>query len=432
MTKRATTGGPTRQKRTAEQEERRVYLSRAEREARVQRIILLGMGTALGIALIILLAGVIYEGVIYPNQPVAVVNGQAISTRDYQARVRYTRWQTGTQLATLASQYGTDLLTNQNSPFYSQYLELQPGQEYQIGDRVLNDMIDELLIRQEAAARNITLDEAQIEERIQQFFGYDPNPETPTPTLEPTVTPTPIVSPTPSPTPTVTPTPEQSPTPSPTPMDTPTPLPTLTADEQRTRYEEFADDYFTEGATISGLNREQIRAIFEAEALRTQLYEVITADQPRIEEQVNARHILVRTEEAAQDILAALAEGESFTELARYASTDTTSARNGGELDWTGRGEFVTEFDDAAFNGEIGAIIGPVQTQFGYHIIQVHAREERELTDAQYDSKRQDAFTEWLDGLRTAEGSSVEIYDHLDRTPTDPTIYDLGLALTSQ
>ena len=200
MAKKATTGVPTRRK--TDEKDKRSYLSRAEREARAQRWLLISVGAALAIMLIILLSGIIYEGLIYPNQPVAVVNGQAITTQDFQARVRYTRWQVGQQLQNVLAIYGSQALTDQSSPFYQQYVQLQPGQEYLMGDQVINQMVDEILVRDQAAEMGITVDAAQVDARIQEYFGYSPNAPTATPTLEPSVTPTPIVSPTPSPVPT--------------------------------------------------------------------------------------------------------------------------------------------------------------------------------------------------------------------------------------
>jgi parvulin-like peptidyl-prolyl isomerase len=438
MANKATTGGPVRRKRTPEQEERRTYLSRAEREARYQRWVLLGIGAAIGVILLVLLAGVVYEGLIFPNQPIAVVNGETITTAEFQARVRLVRWQTGRQLIGALNLYGVEALSDQNHPLYQQlqqiYQQLYPGQENIIGEQVLNEMIEDILLRQQAEEMGISVDPELVEAQVQDFFGYDPNPETPTPTLEPTVTPTPIVSPTPSPTPTGTPTPEATeegeaePTATATPVETATPFPTLTADEQRDRYEESVEVFFEEGAEESGLSREEIMAIFEAQVLRTDLlYEAITGDLPRIEEQADARHILVTSEQEAEDVMTALAEGESFTALARYASADTGSGFSGGELGWAGRGLYAEEFEDAIFNGEVGAIFGPVETQFGFHIIQVHAREERELTDSQYDQRRQQTFLEWVDGLRADEATTIEIFDYADRTPGDPGLLEMGL-----
>jgi len=366
--------------------------------------------------------------VIYPNQAVAVVNGESIRTADFQAQVRLTRWQMGRQLGNVAALYGAEALTSQDSPFYEQYVMLQPGQEYLVGDQVVNQMIDDVLLRNEAEARGLSVDAAAVEARVQEYFGYDPNAGTVTPTVEPSPSRTPIVSPTPSPVPTTTPTPELSPTPEYTPLPTVTPQPTLTGEELAQRYSDYVTNYLAEGATISGLSQDQVRAVFERQALRELLQDEITKDIPPEDEQVNVRHILVATEEEAQDIMTALAEGESFAELARSASIDTGSASSGGELGWAGSGQYIAEFEDAVFTAEIGAIVGPVQSQYGYHIIQVHAREVRELSDEQLESKRDDAFNEWLTGLRTAEGAQVEILDYADRTPSDPTVFELGLA----
>lgn len=433
MAKKATTGVPNRRKRTPEQD-KRTYLSRAEREARAQRTLLLSIGAALGVVLIVLLAGIVIEGFVRPNQAIAVVNGETVTTRAFEQRVRYTRWQLGQQLANIAAIYGSNYLTDQSSPFYQQFMQLTPGQEYLIGGQVRDQMVDEILVRQAAAERGIAVDAEAVDARIQEFFGYDPDPEDPAPVVEPTATPTPIVSPTPAPEPTATPEPEDTeateeegtPVPAATPLPTLTPAPTLTAEEQAERYEEFSSEYFTEAVQVSGMSTAQIRAIFEADVLRQQLEAEIAGDIPASEEQADARHILVATEEEAQAILTALEEGESFADLARAASTDTGSGASGGELGWAGRGQYVAEFEDAVFNAEIGAIVGPVQSDFGYHIIQVHAREVRDLTEAQLDTKRQVAFTEWL---TTVKNESTLEYpnSYIDRTPGDPSIYEMGL-----
>ena len=85
---------------------------------------------------------------------------------------------------------------------------------------------------------------------------------------------------------------------------------------------------------------------------------------------VNASHILVKTEGEAYMILKALREGKSFEELAKEKSL-CPSKRQGGNLGWFGRGMMVKEFEIACFNGKKGQIVGPVRTQFGYHIIRI-------------------------------------------------------------
>lgn len=91
-------------------------------------------------------------------------------------------------------------------------------------------------------------------------------------------------------------------------------------------------------------------------------------------EQVRARHILVKTKEEAEKIRAQLEEGADFAELARKYSLDESSAADGGELGFLTADQLVPEFSEAAFALEVGAISQPVQTQYGYHIIQVEEK----------------------------------------------------------
>ncbi|HPD06617.1 MAG TPA: immunoglobulin domain-containing protein [Candidatus Bipolaricaulis sp.] len=137
------------------------------------------------------------------------------------------------------------------------------------------------------------------------------------------------------------------------------------------------------------------------------------------EEQIEASHILVKTEEEAQAILAELAGGADFAELARTRSTDTGSAAQGGALGWFGRGVMAPEFEEAAFALEVGETSGIVQTDFGFHIIRVtnrRAASEPEFGEVA-DRVRADAesaiarerFDAWLKAAR--EEATVVISD---------------------
>ncbi|MCX6657589.1 MAG: peptidylprolyl isomerase [Euryarchaeota archaeon] len=86
--------------------------------------------------------------------------------------------------------------------------------------------------------------------------------------------------------------------------------------------------------------------------------------------QVHATHILVKGEDKAKELLTKVNAGESFGDLAKKHS-DCPSGKKGGDLGWFGRGQMVKEFEEAAFNGQKGATVGPVKTQFGWHIIKI-------------------------------------------------------------
>lgn len=91
--------------------------------------------------------------------------------------------------------------------------------------------------------------------------------------------------------------------------------------------------------------------------------------------QVSAKHILVENEDSANDIAKEIADGLAFEEAAKKYST-CPSKEKGGDLGYFSKGQMVPEFEKAAFEGEIGKVIGPVQTQFGYHLIRVEDKKE--------------------------------------------------------
>ena len=88
-----------------------------------------------------------------------------------------------------------------------------------------------------------------------------------------------------------------------------------------------------------------------------------------------ARHILVTTKEACEELKNKIEAGADFATCARENSK-CPSSREGGNLGEFGPGQMVKEFDQAVFKGEVGKVIGPVQTQFGYHLIEVTKRSE--------------------------------------------------------
>jgi peptidyl-prolyl cis-trans isomerase C len=89
--------------------------------------------------------------------------------------------------------------------------------------------------------------------------------------------------------------------------------------------------------------------------------------------QVKASHILVKTEDQANDILKRLAAGEDFAALAKRFSK-CPSGEKGGDLGWFGKGMMVPGFEKTAFEADEGKVSGPVKTQFGYHLILVTGR----------------------------------------------------------
>lgn len=105
------------------------------------------------------------------------------------------------------------------------------------------------------------------------------------------------------------------------------------------------------------------------------------------DEFIHARHILITVDgndtiaamKLARDVYGKAKRGENFEELVRSYSKEPGAAERGGDLGWFGKGRMVKPFEDAVYKAKAGQIIGPVRTQFGYHIIEMLAKDNREL-----------------------------------------------------
>lgn len=114
------------------------------------------------------------------------------------------------------------------------------------------------------------------------------------------------------------------------------------------------------------------------EAEMKKLYdESVAKMQP--EEEVRARHILVKTEAEAKDVLAKLKGGADFEKLAKEISIDPSAKNNGGDLQYFSKGQMVAEFSEVAFKLDKGQLSEPVKTQFGFHVIKVEDKRQKPL-----------------------------------------------------
>lgn len=147
-----------------------------------------------------------------------------------------------------------------------------------------------------------------------------------------------------------------------------------------------------------------------------QLYDENAAQFDR----VRTRHILVEDEATARDVLAQVQTDRSrFPDLAAELSTDTSNAESGGELGFAGRGQFVPEFENAVFGAKEGEIV-LVQTEFGWHVVEVLERQTTTLAEARDELRRQalgEQRVELLnDALReTADEVGVEVNPRFGR-----------------
>jgi len=411
------------------------HIARLERERRQSNIIrAVAIG---GILIVVLLLGYGYLklNVLQLREPIAKVNGVTITTGQWQERVQLQRFN-------LLNLYNTYQFYQQNFGMDTsqqlQQIQLTLQSPETLGQQVLDQMIEDILIRQEAEKRGISVSADEVEAAIQEAYNFSPN-GTPTPTITPTefslptlsseqltiypatATPTEVLTSTPAPTNTpdnsVTPTATSTiapPTPTFVPQNATATATPFTLEGFKTEFAKSMDNF-----KASGVSEATIRAAYENQLFRQKLEEVITADTPRTEEQVWARHILVADKGKAATVMALLKHGTDFGKLARDFSTDTGSGAKGGDLGWFGKGAMVAEFEKAAFSMKIGEISEPIQSQFGYHIIQVLGHDNIPLNASQYEEKRKTAFTEWL--TKTREAADITIFDvWKQRVPTAP------------
>ena len=381
-------------------------LSRHEREVRGTRVIFTGMGALAILVVAILAYGWWHEYVAASSEPVASVGGQNITIESYADQVDYQRKAREQQLYTMQAQLAqagpgsgmeslADMLKQQIQQIQSSLVVLP--------DQTLEQMIDEQMIRKEATTRGITVSALEIDAEIVNNFGDQPTP-VPAPTTDPAA-PTPQApdaaatsAPAEAPSAAQTPASGAAATPEPTPAAAASPVPT--ADVQAN---------VSNWLTQYGVNQDKLRSMIETQLLYQKLQTAMGADVPTSAEQVHARHILVDGQDKAKEIEDKLKAGSSFEDLAKAESTDTGSKDNGGDLGWFARGTMIAEFDDAAFKLDVNQISDPIQTTYGWHIIQVLEKDpNRPLEPQALEQAKTAVISKWMDNA--GKGPEVKRY----------------------
>lgn len=149
--------------------------------------------------------------------------------------------------------------------------------------------------------------------------------------------------------------------------------------------------------TANGLTLELLRAQVRADLTTAAVRDLVTAQIPRRVAQYHVRHILASDEVRAQAALARIRGGENFIAVAREMSEDETTRNSGGDLGFLPKGVMPPEFEAAAYSLQPGEVSGVVQSEFGYHLIQlVEVDPELEVPDDLWPVVQQRGFDEWL------------------------------------
>ncbi|MBA4385446.1 MAG: hypothetical protein C0410_11975 [Anaerolinea sp.] len=424
------------------------HMARQEKEKKQRNILLISVISILVVVVLLIAYGALSKTVLLAGKTVAKVNNDKITVEQFQKRVRYER-QTLTQ--TYTNYYSSGFAQFLQS--YMLQIQNQLDNYISFGSTVLDNMVAEKLIEQKAIELGFTVSEAEIDKEIQENFGYFVNgTPTVTPTVEyrPTSTlsaaqlamiSTPVVVPTDLPTATaeaIIATPDLTlvptdastatatateviPTNTPTVEVTATPIPPTATPYTKEGYDNLYSTVIANLDATTKFGNADFRNYVRSIIYSQKLYEHVTKDIATEQDMVWARHILVATEEDAQGVLTRLNAGESFGALAAELSSDTSNNTIGGDLGWIYQGQMVTEFDTAVWSMKVGEISQPVQTSFGYHIIQVLGHEERQLSADELSSAKSTAYQSYINDLKTAATiTKNDIWASV--VPSEPTI----------
>ncbi len=396
-------------RRTPRQQLTRKQRSRLDEERRMERI-LIGSVSIIAVLIVGVLGyGVVAEKIIEPREPVAIVDETPIMTADFEARVKFRRLQMQNQLRYLYQQQQT--MASQGSESggqsFQQYFQQQINNLQSqlasenaeaLGKQVLDQMIQEELVRQEAERRDIEITTQEVQSEIHANFGYNPD-ATPVPTSSPPLTST-----------------ESLTTSQPTPAPTPTQM--TEAD-----FREMYNRYMRDGLKPIGVSEQEYRSWIKASLLIQKLQADMKEQLPQQAEQVKLRFLSVNSEERANELAQRLDSGEDFQTLAEEIKADEESPGSSSELDWLPKDTLADRLGEETattiFNLDVGERTEPLtlgEESQAYYIFEVTGHEEREITDTILEQMAQERFQSWLE----AQQSLVERKSIEGHVPTEP------------
>ena len=413
------------------------FVAQKEKEDQQKRTIIIATIVVLVAVFSLVAYGVLDKYVLKPKTPIVQLDSRNVNVVEFEQRVRYQRFQIINQTYQLIEFVQSLGGTPDIFAYFEQQIILattQLSQPLLIGQEVIQTISDDLIILAEAEKMGIEVDEAQIDQEIRSVFGYFPEgTPTPIPINEPLPTSTmtslqmTLVPPTDSPEedqeenqstlPTNTPQIEEAPEGEPDPTATPLLIPTeYTLDLYEVNYQNYMDVL-----TNEEIKEQTFRDMVGMYLIRKELMNILSADITQTQEQIWVRHILVEDELTALEVTDKLADGQDFVVLAAEYSSDETNKDNGGDLGWFALGMMVQPFEEAAFALEVGEISDPVQTDFGWHILQALGKEQMPIDEAALENLRNQAFSEWMIEKRLEYELEIN-EDWISFVPSEPVL----------
>jgi parvulin-like peptidyl-prolyl isomerase len=398
-------------KQRAPQRITKKHLARSERE-RIQSRWLLGVIIAIAvIAIGILGYGWIDSAYIQPKKTVVTVNEDTITQGEFQGRIRIHQRELLGQLNSymqMEQLFASDPQTLASIQELQNQIRTQLAYPELVGQEVIYAMTRETLIRQEAEKMGIHVLPEEIERQIQQSFGFYPE-GTPTPFPTPTPDATRVAA--------IAAASEATAEPSPTPTLPQTPIPTATPyvlDAYEVDYEQFLDSL-----SDFGISEADFYVYIEAQLLEEKVREQFDPEIDRMAEHVLLQHILIFDEEIAQEALEQLESGDAWDDIVLEYSEDQSSRESSGDLGWNTLDDLVRilgQMGLAAFSAQVDEVVGPIESQYGWHLLRIVDRQDREILEAAYQEAVDNAFEAWIDDL-TTEAEIIVVDDWQDHLP---------------
>ena len=333
------------------QQQPRRHANRRRHEQQMQRRIYIAIGIVLALVVIIIAAGVISEFVIKPNKPVAVINSDKISQEAFKRRLRFEQDNLVSQINQYL-QFGQQFANGGPNPFLSQIQPMvnQLADPGNFAFTVLDKIIEESVVRQLSTQYDATVTPEEVQAEIEKQFGFDRKAA-------------------------------EAAAAQPSDAITNT-TPAMTEDEFNQRYQDYVAGFADKGS----LTEDEFRQLFATFLIRNKLEQNAPLEFSKTDEAVKVRSILIKPQpevplvKREADALKKITDarkrivdgGEDFATVAKKISEDPGSAPKGGDLGCFGKGQMVPEFEKAAFSLAKGEVSQPVQTDFGYHLIQVY------------------------------------------------------------
>ncbi len=344
----------------------RKQLARREKEKRLNRILI---WSAVGVAALIILIlgyGLLTELVIKPAKPVAKVDGVAITTKEFQTRLYYERLLMRNQLQAYQN-YLLQIDPNDETmqSFYQQVQTTISNLETQLSEtmastvakQVLDNMVEERIVQQEAQTRGLTVAEDEVNLSIEQMLGYD---RTITATETTTATATPRES-----------------------FDS--------------LYQKFRENILEE----SKLSETAYRTMVKTDLLKEQLKKALGADIEQTAEQVEVTFFMVASAEDGRALQERINNGADVKALVEELNNDDSTETAGYAFPWLPvgyiGGQLGPTLEQVAFNTPVGKAADPTQGADGrYYVIYVSGHEERPLSESVLAQNREQKYTAWL------------------------------------